>query len=132
MNAEIGQARASRNRSVRAGWRGISAPGTHRHLILAAVLALLVFSVGVAQQPHTLTGDVRLHKDFHSQVLNNNRDIIVYLPPGYDSDSKRRYSVLYFHDGQNLFDGATSYIPGQEWRLDETAQGLIAREKLNR
>lgn len=101
-----------------------------RHSILAALAILFAFTVGFAQQPHTLTGDVRLHKDFHSQILNNNRDVIVYLPPGYDSDPGRRYPVLYFHDGQNLFDGATSYIPGQEWRLDETAQGLIAARKV--
>jgi predicted alpha/beta superfamily hydrolase len=83
-----------------------------------------------AQRAHTLTGDIRLHKDFHSQILNNDRDVIVYLPPGYDREKRRRYSVLYLHDGQNLFDGATSYIPGQEWRADETAQSLIAREKI--
>ena len=82
-----------------------------------------------AQRAHTLTGDVRLHKDFHSQVLDNNRDLIVYLPPGYDTSPNQRYPVLYFHDGQNLFDGATSYIPGQEWRLDETAQALIKARK---
>ena len=58
------------------------------------------------------------------------RHVPVYLPPGYDSDFGRRYSVLYFHDGQNLFDGATSYIPGQEWRLDETAQALITARKI--
>jgi predicted alpha/beta superfamily hydrolase len=29
------------------------------------------------------------------------------------------------NDGQNLFDGATSFIPGQEWRVDETAEALI-------
>ena len=47
------------------------------------------------------------------------------------SDSKRqRYPVLYLHDGQNLFDGATSYLPGQEWRVDETAQALIAAGKI--
>ena len=96
-----------------------------RHSILAALVTLFAFAVGLAQQPHTLTGDVRLHKDFHSQILNNNRDLIVYLPPGYDASPKQHYPVLYFHDGQNLFDGATSYIPGQEWRLDETAQALI-------
>ena len=28
-------------------------------------------------------------------------------------------------DGQNLFDGATSFILGVEWRVDETAQELI-------
>ena len=95
-------------------------------------LALLLVLGGsvAAQRTHTLTGDIRLHKDFHSQALNNNRDVIVYLPPGYDRDKRRRYSVFYLHDGQNLFDGATSFIPGQEWRVDETAQALIARERI--
>jgi predicted alpha/beta superfamily hydrolase len=51
--------------------------------------------------------------------------VLVYLPPGYETEKKRRYPVLYLHDGQNLFDGATSFIKGAEWRVDETAQGLI-------
>ena len=32
--------------------------------------------------------------------------MIVYLPPEYNADKNRRYSVFYMHDGQNLFDGA--------------------------
>jgi predicted alpha/beta superfamily hydrolase len=96
-----------------------------------ALALLFVFGGSVAaQRTRTLTGDIRLHKDFHSQALNNNRDVIVYLPPGYDRDQQRRYSVLYLHDGQNLFDGATSFIPGQEWRVDETAQTLIAGRRI--
>jgi predicted alpha/beta superfamily hydrolase len=51
--------------------------------------------------------------------------VLVYLPPGYDRERSRRYPVLYMHDGQNLFDGSTSFIPGMEWRVDETAQALI-------
>src|SRR6266508_4690766 len=74
-----------------------------RYSILASLVTLFAFSVGLAQQPHTLTGDIRLHKDFHSQILSNNRHLTVYLPSGYDSDPKQRYPVLYFHDGQNLF-----------------------------
>ena len=101
-----------------------------RYLKLASLVTLFAFSVGLAQRPHTLAGDVRLQKDFHSKILDNNRDLIVYLPPGYDASSNQRYPVLYFHDGQNLFDGATSYIPGQEWRLDETAQELIKAGKI--
>lgn len=96
---------------------------------LVVLAALLSCGVVVAQQPHTLTGDFRVHKSFHSNILNNVRDVIVYLPPGYDK-SNTRYSVFYMHDGQNLFDGATSYIPGQEWRVDETTQQLIAAEKI--
>lgn len=79
---------------------------------------------------HTLTGDIRTHKDFHSKFLPANRDIIVYLPPGYDVNKKRRYPVFYLHDGQNLFDGATSFIAGKEWRIDETAQALIAAQAI--
>jgi len=96
------------------------------------ILFLLLFLCGAsfAQQPHTLTGDVRLHKDFHSNILNNDRNVIVYLPPGYDKSKSKRYSVFYMHDGQNLFDGATSFIPGQEWRVDETAEALIKGEKI--
>jgi predicted alpha/beta superfamily hydrolase len=74
---------------------------------------------------HTLTGDFRMHSDFGSQFLPTARNILVYLPPGYDSDSARRFPVLYLNDGQNLFDGATSFVPGHEWGVDETANDLI-------
>ncbi len=96
----------------------------------AALAALFLFGPAAAQQDHTLTGDIRMHKSFHSKILNNDRDILVYLPPGYESNKKKRYSVLYLNDGQNLFDGATSFIPGQEWRVDETVQSLIATEQI--
>src|ERR1700694_4694887 len=89
-----------------------------------AVLSVLLTGTVAAQRAHTLTGDIRLQKDFHSKILNNDRDVIVYLPPGYDKDKQRHYSVLYLHDGQNLFDGATSFIPGQEWRVDGAAGAL--------
>ncbi|HYU99161.1 MAG TPA: alpha/beta hydrolase-fold protein [Pyrinomonadaceae bacterium] len=97
------------------------------------VLTLVLLSLwgnAFAQQPHTLTGDIRAHKSFHSNILKNDREVIVYLPSGYDASKRKRYSVFYMHDGQNLFDGATSFIPGQEWRVDETAERLIAAGKI--
>ena len=98
---------------------------------LLALVCLLIFCVpAFAQRPHTLTGDIRVHKSFHSKILNNDRDVLVYLPPDYETIKKKRYTVLYLHDGQNLFDGATSFIPGQEWRVDETAQRLITAGKI--
>jgi predicted alpha/beta superfamily hydrolase len=54
--------------------------------------------------------------------------VLVYLPPGYRRWSRKRYPVLYMHDGQNVFDAATSFA-GVEWGVDETAQRLI-RQKL--
>jgi predicted alpha/beta superfamily hydrolase len=67
---------------------------------------------------HTVTGDLRIHRDFPAAQLGNRRTILVYLPPGYE-DGTRRYPVLYMQDGQNLFDEATSFI-GVEWNVDET------------
>ena len=72
---------------------------------------------------HTLTGDFRTHENFHSRHLEWDHTLLVLLPPGYDADPNRRYPVLYLHDGQNVFDKATSV--GEEWRVDETAIGLI-------
>jgi predicted alpha/beta superfamily hydrolase len=72
---------------------------------------------------HTLTGDVRIHEEFHSRYLEHDRTVIVYLPPTYDAEEATRYPVLYLHDGQNVFDRATSF--GEEWHVDESAQKLI-------
>ena len=65
------------------------------------------------------------HEQFASRLLKNRRDLIVYLPPGYDDQPKRRFPVLYLHDGQNLFDGATSFIPGEDWHVGQTADACI-------
>ncbi|PYJ24147.1 MAG: esterase, partial [Verrucomicrobia bacterium] len=76
---------------------------------------------------HTLTGNIKRHRAFLSKILGNRRDVLVFLPPGYRHFSSRRYPVLYLHDGQNIFDAATSFA-GVEWGVDETAQRLIHRK----
>lgn len=93
--------------------------------LVSLVFTLIFVAQASAQEQHTLSGEFRTHKNFHSRFLSADRDVLVYLPPGYDANKKQRYPVLYLHDGQNLFDGATSYIKGAEWRVDETAQALI-------
>lgn len=65
------------------------------------------------------------HEQFASRFLRNRRDLIVYLPPGYQEQLGRAYPILYLHDGQNLFDGATSFIPGMDWHVGQTADYLI-------
>src|SRR5205085_1778684 len=54
---------------------------------------------------------------------------VVYVPPDYEKQTDQRYPVLYMNDGQNLFDGATSFA-GIEWRVDETAEHLIAAKQI--
>ena len=70
-------------------------------------------------------GELRKHERFRSRFLRNQRDLIIYTPPGYSEQPGRRFPVLYLHDGQNLFDGATSFIPGQDWHVGQTADQCI-------
>ena len=68
---------------------------------------------------------LRLHRNFRSHYLPDKRDLIVYLPPGYEQQPDRTYPVLYMQDGQNLFDGRTSYIEGRTWEMREHADAAI-------
>ncbi len=47
----------------------------------------------------------------------------IWTPPGYDAKN-RRYPVLYMHDGQNLFDAASTWNK-QAWEMDSVAGTLI-------
>jgi predicted alpha/beta superfamily hydrolase len=40
------------------------------------------------------------------------------------SDPDRHFPVFYLHDGQNLFDDLTAYVPGHSWRAHTTADRL--------
>jgi predicted alpha/beta superfamily hydrolase len=68
---------------------------------------------------HTVVGTMKALAQLESPQLGNRRDILVYLPPSYNR-SQRRYPVIYMHDGQNLFDRATSF--GEEWEVDQTLE----------
>ena len=76
----------------------------------------------------TLTGTLRKH-EIRSRYLKTAREIIVYLPPGYEDEPNRRYAVCYLQDGQNLFDPSTAFC-GNEWGLDEAADELIANGQM--
>ena len=91
----------------------------HSRLLLACVFFSLCASHGPAtdaQQPRALNEEFRLHKSFQSKFLSKNRDVIVWLPPGYASEPDKRYPVLYMHDGANVF---------VLWKIDEIAKPLI-------
>ncbi len=77
-------------------------------------------------ETHTLTGNIQQHPQFKSRLLRNRRDVQVYLPLGYRRSRERRYPVLYLHDGQNVFDAATSFA-GVEWGADEWAERLTKK-----
>jgi len=70
------------------------------------------------------------HEQFRSGFLPDDRDVVVWLPPGYDAEPDRRFPVLYMHDGQNLFDPETAFQKGEHWRLGETASDLMTAGQL--
>jgi predicted alpha/beta superfamily hydrolase len=61
---------------------------------------------------------------FHSRFLPDDRDVLIYLPEAYLTEPQRRFPVFYLHDGQNLFDPHTSFVPGRTWRAHTTADAL--------
>ncbi len=79
-----------------------------------------------APRAHTLAANVRVLADSFQlpQLPGRARRVWLYLPPGYNPASPRRYPVLYLQDGQNVFDDATAYAG--EWGVDETLNQLRA------
>lgn len=55
------------------------------------------------------------------------RRVRIYLPLAYDQNPTQRFSVLYMHDGQNLFDPGA---PFGEWQVDETIDALVAANEI--
>lgn len=54
------------------------------------------------------------------------RPLYVYLPRGYRQHRRRRYPVLFMHDGQNCFQAYAGDAFAGSWRADESASRLIA------
>ena len=79
---------------------------------------------------HTLTGTVERHPGFRSAILDATRRVWVYLPPPYHREPQRRFPVLYVQDGQNVFDGATAFLAGREWEVDETVERLSGEGRI--
>lgn len=67
-----------------------------------------------------------LDSSFYIPQLDRHRRIWIYLPENYTT-SKKTYPVLYMHDGQNIFDDATSGFG--EWGVDEALDSLGAKHK---
>jgi len=76
-----------------------------------------------------IVGETRYHRDLASSRLKHQRDILVWLPPSYSHDSRKRFPVLYMQDGQNLMDPATAFL-GRDWHIDEIVTNLIRRDRV--
>lgn len=70
-------------------------------------------------------GSLHHFEGLRSAFLPHAHDVVVFLPPGYESHPDRSYPVLYLHDGQNVFDDFPMSPFGVQWGIDTTARALI-------
>lgn len=78
--------------------------------------------------PTTTSGRLTRHENFKSAYVEP-RNVDVWLPDGYNGNEKN--AVLYMHDGQMLFDSATTWN-GQDWGVDETIGKLLVEKKIQK
>ena len=91
-----------------------------RKLLLFLVVLAAAMSCG--SQQSCVVGNVDVYEGFESKYVED-RAVRVWTPQDYSSDVK--YSVIYMHDGQNLFDASTTWNQ-QEWGVDEVLSELMA------
>jgi hypothetical protein len=95
----------------------------HRILLF---ICLLPLNFCVAQLPQVASGKIVRHPYFKSRFVAP-RHVDVWLPSDYSS--KKKYAVLYMHDGQMLFDTAATWNK-QEWGVDETMGMLLKNNQV--
>lgn len=77
----------------------------------------------------TQSDRIDVYENFFSIELNNSRKVSVYLPPSYHTNTNNSYPVIYMHDGENVFDPASSSY-GSDWAADKVASNLIDRNEI--
>lgn len=98
--------------------------GRHEQAAWARMLPVFLrWAYAVNAPALQATGSVDSYQDVPSAYVPA-RNIDVWLPPSYATHPKRRYPVLYMHDGQNLFDPSMSFT-GIDWDVDGTMTNLI-------
>ena len=75
-------------------------------------------------------GQLHVLPAVYSPELDNRRDLLVFVPPSY-ARGNTCYQVIYMHDGQNLFDAATSFAgawgvgEGIEWASRRGVEAIV-------
>ena len=79
-----------------------------------------------------LDGTISHYKSFASELIRP-RPVDVWLPEGYDPQSRVRYPVIYMHDGQMLFHVETSPFAGMDlfWDVDKAMSRLARAGEIN-
>ena len=104
--------------------------GQHNQASWAKMLpGFLRWAYAVHAPPIAATGTLVSYQDVPSAHVAA-RNVDVWLPPGYAENPRKRYPVLYMHDGQNLFDPSLSFYSQTDWGVDEAMTKLIAEGRV--
>lgn len=95
-------------------------------LITLILFAIFIFGSTIFAQVNVTSGTVKRLEKFASKYVDA-RNVDVWLPDNYSN--KKKYAVLYMHDGQMLYDAATTWNK-QAWEVDETVEKLIKDGKI--
>jgi len=96
-----------------------------KRIVLFSFCVITVIKIN-AQMPVASSGTIKRHENFHSKLVTA-RNVDVLLPVGYTL--KKKYNVLYMHDGQMLFDSTITWNH-QAWEIDEVIAKLTSGGKL--
>lgn len=94
--------------------------------VVIVISCLFAHAILFSQIPKPSFGKIVHIESFASQFVTA-RNVDVWLPDEYNT--KKKYAVLYMHDGQMLFDSSITWNK-QEWGVDETIATLIAAKKM--
>jgi predicted alpha/beta superfamily hydrolase len=90
-------------------------------------LFMLLTSVAQSSLPAVCSGKIERIENFQSNYVTP-RNIDVWLPEGYSDTA--RYSVLYMHDGQMLFDSLQTWNR-QAWDVDDVVSNMLLTKRIS-
>lgn len=98
-------------------------------VLFFSILIISDFSLfGQENLPEVVTGKIERIPDFKSKYITS-RNIDIWLPADYDKQT--RYSVIYMHDGQMLFDSDITWNH-QSWNIDDIISDTLFSKKLKK
>ncbi len=92
-----------------------------KNIIFSYWILLLSSCIFSQNAPKVTAGKLERIPNFQSKFVTQ-RNIDIWLPDNYSTSKK--YSVLYIHDGQMLFDATTTWNK-QAWEVDEVMAKLL-------
>jgi hypothetical protein len=93
------------------------------------VSLLLLFSISLT------FGQETIYKEYSSEILNDTRDLSIYLPKGYNKDSISNFPLAIVLDGHKLFDlyvGASNYYAQLDHAPEQIVVGIDMKDSRNK